>query len=75
MEKDPGTHSTIGASMEVHKIIGPGHLKAVYYECLEIEFKEQKIPFISRPKVKIYYKGKESTKYYIPDFIVYDKEL
>ncbi len=49
MEKDQRTHAIIGAAMEVHNIIGPGHLKAIYHECLEIEFEERDIPFISKP--------------------------
>jgi GxxExxY protein len=44
MQKDERTHSIIGAAMEVHKVIGPGHLEAVYHECLEIEFQDRKIP-------------------------------
>jgi GxxExxY protein len=56
MEKDPRTHKIIGAAMEVHSIIGPGHLEAVYHECLEIEFENRKIPFVSKPQLAIYYK-------------------
>ena len=32
MEKDPRTHKIIGAAMEAHSIIGPGHLEAGYYK-------------------------------------------
>ena len=53
MERDPKTHAIIGAAMEVHNIVGPGHLEAVYHECLEIEFKLRKIPYISKPKLKM----------------------
>lgn len=53
MKKDPGTHAIIGAAMEVHRIIYPGHPEAVYHECLEIEFRERNIPFISKPKSEI----------------------
>lgn len=74
MEKDERTHKIIGAAMEVHKIIGPGYLEAVYQECLEIEFTERKLPFIAQPQLEIYYKGKELKKFYIPDFILF-KEI
>jgi GxxExxY protein len=50
MRNDPRTHAIIGTAMEVHRIIGSGHLEAVYHECLEIEFLKQEIPFISEPK-------------------------
>jgi len=44
-ERDPGTYAIIGAAMEVHRIMGPGHMKAVYQECVEIECEEREIPF------------------------------
>ena len=71
MEKDPRTHKIIGAAMEVHNIIGPGHLEEVYQECLEIEFGLRLIPFISKPQLPIYYKERKLKKYYVPDFIVF----
>lgn len=73
MEKDPRTHSIIGAAMEIHNIIGPKHLEAVYQECLEIEFELRQIPFISQPKLEIFYKDRKLKKFYIPDFIVYEE--
>ena len=74
MKKDPRTHAIIGAAMEVHRIIGPGHLEAVYHECLEIEFRKRNIPYISKPKLEIYYKEEKLKKFYTPDFMVY-KEI
>jgi len=71
MKNDERTHKIIGAAMEVHKIIGPGHLEAVYQECLEIEFGRRKIPFVLQPQLEIYYKEKKLKKFYIPDFIVF----
>ena len=42
-KSDPKTYAIIGTAIEVHNIIGRGHLaKAVYHECLEIEFKIKK---------------------------------
>ncbi len=55
-EKDLRTHSIIGVAMEVHNIMGPGHLEAVYHECLEIKSNKRKIPYVSKPQVEIYYK-------------------
>jgi GxxExxY protein len=72
MKNDPRTHAIIGAAMEVHRIIGPGHLEAVYHECLEIEFKIRNIPFISKPKLEIYYKEEKLKRFYVPDFMVYN---
>ena len=70
MQKDPRTYKIIGAAMEVHKEMGPGHLEAVYQECLEIEFELQGILFISKPNLSLYYKTRKLKKFYVPDFIV-----
>ena len=75
MDRDIRTHAIIGAAMEVHRTVGPGHLEAVYQECLEIEFKLRDIQFISQPRLEIFYKEQKLKKYYVPDFIVYNKKL
>lgn len=72
-ERDPRTHAIIGAAMEVHRVMGPGFLEAVYHECLEIEFKIRNIPYISKPRLKLYYKDNILKKYYEPDFLVYSE--
>ena len=72
MQKDPRTHAILGAAMEVHRILGPGYLEAVYHESLAIEFGLQKIPFTSEPRIRLYYKNQMLEKYYVPDFLVYD---
>ena len=59
--------------MEVHKVLGCGFLEAVYQEALAIEFKIRNIPFDDFPKIKIYYKEYKLEKYYVPDFLCYDK--
>ena len=57
--------------MTVHNEMGPGHLEAVYHECLEIEFGLRKIPFISKPRLSLYFKTFKLKKYYEPDFRVF----
>ncbi|HHT9116293.1 MAG TPA: GxxExxY protein [Candidatus Wunengus californicus] len=75
MKKDPRTHAIIGSAMEVHNIVGPGHLEAVHQECLEIEFKLRNISFIPQPRLEIFYKDQKLRKFYVPDFIVYDEGI
>lgn len=72
MEKDPRTHKIIGAGMEVHNEMGPGHLEAVYHECLEIEFELRNIPFNSKPNLSLYYKNRKLKRFYVPDFILFE---
>jgi GxxExxY protein len=63
----------VGAAMEVHRILGPGFLEAVYQEALAIEFKLREIPFIEKPKLEIDFKGYILKTYYVPDFLCYNE--
>ena len=66
-------YKIVGAAMNVHIELGPGFLEPVYHEALEIEFTYLKIPYISKPKIQIFYRNRKLKKYYEPDFLVYDK--
>ena len=59
--------------MEVHRILGPGHLEAVYHEALEIELTLRDIPFEHEPELSIHFKGYELKKHYYPDLRVMGK--
>lgn len=52
------TAAIIGACMEVHAALGPGHARAVYLRALAYEFAMRKIPFIQNQPVPLTYKGK-----------------
>ena len=43
--------------MEAHRVLGPGHLEAVYQEALEIELRLRGIPYQRKPRLTIEYKG------------------
>jgi GxxExxY protein len=47
----------IGAAMEVHKILGPGFLEAVYQLALEKELTLRRIPFQHQVELPVTYKG------------------
>lgn len=68
-------NACLSADRDVHSIIGPKHLEAVYQECLEIEFKLRQIPFTSQPRLEIFYKNQKLKKFYIPDFIVCEEVI
>jgi len=59
--------------MKVHKALGAGFLEAVYHEALEKELSTQKIPFQTKKKLKVYYNDKPLKKYFIADFIAFEK--
>jgi GxxExxY protein len=59
--------------MRVHSDLGNGFLEAVYQESLERELINSDIPFKRQRKLSLYYKGEKLKKYYIADFLCYDK--
>ena len=52
------TFAVIGAAMEVHTILDPGFLEAVYQAALETELTLRGIPFERQVELPISYKGK-----------------
>ena len=67
-EKD--TYKIIGICMEVHRNLGPGLLEVVYKDALELEFKENNIPFEREKEYSIEYKGKILPHKFYADFII-----
>ena len=63
----------IGAAIDVHKELGNGFLEARYQEALEKEFQIKKIPYKREVPLTIYYKNEPLNKFYIPDFICFEK--
>ena len=67
------SYKIIGTCMKVHRELVFGFLEAVYEEALKKEFDNSKIPFESQVKLNVFYEGQQLKKYYIADFICYDK--
>jgi len=67
------SYKIIGACMKVHRELGSGFLEAIYDEALKNEFTNSDIPFKSQVKLHVFYEGQQLKKYYIADFICYDK--
>lgn len=68
--KEEETYKIIGICMEVHRNLGPGLLEIVYKDALEIEFKENNIPFEREKEFSIKYKGLILPHKFYADFIV-----
>ncbi|MET0944973.1 GxxExxY protein [Flavobacterium aquidurense] len=68
--REKETYKIIGLCMEVHKNLGPGLLEIVYKDALEIEFRENNIPFEREKEYSIEYKGRILTHKFYADFIV-----
>ena len=67
------SYKIVGACMKVHRTLGAGFLEAVYQIALEKEFTSQNIPFSSQVKLPVFYEGESLGKYYVADFVCYDK--
>jgi GxxExxY protein len=63
------TFAVIGAAMEVHKILGPGFLEAVYQAALARELTLRSIPFEQQVRLPVTYKDVLIGEY-IADFVI-----
>jgi GxxExxY protein len=68
------THAIIGAAMEVHNILGPGFLEAVYDKAFGKELAIRGISFISQAHLQVSYKGSPVGEY-IADYFVDEKVI
>jgi GxxExxY protein len=71
--KQEENYKIVGLCMEVHRILGSGLLEIVYKDALEIEFKQNNIPFVREKEFPINYKGIILPHKFYADFIVYDE--
>ena len=60
------------ACFEVHNELGNGFLEPGYQEALELEFKNQNIPYEREKFLPIVYKGQRLSKEYYADFVCYN---
>ncbi len=65
-------YAIIGAAVEVHRVLGPGFLEAVYQEAMEYELSQQDIPFTAQAALSIQYKGHKLKKEYYVDLICFN---
>ena len=68
------TGAIIGAAMEVHRVLGPGFLEAVYEEALAHEFDLRGIAYERQKSFQVPYKS-TIAGVYRPDFVVDSKVI
>ena len=73
--RDPQTYKIIGCAMEVHRVLGPGFLEAVYREALRVEFTACAVPFRAEVQLAVTYKGVKLECAYRADFICFDEVI
>ncbi len=69
------SYQIIGACMNVHNELGPGFLESVYQEALALEFLESDVPFVKEQKLQVYYKEHVLNKFYVADFVCFEKVI
>lgn len=67
------SYDIIGAAMAVHSELGCGFTEPVYQEAFERELLLRNIPFEREKTFKVFYKGVELSKRFIPDFFCFGK--
>ena len=67
------SYAIIGSCMKVHNELGAGFLESVYHEALEKELYENDVPFRSKEKLRLFYKDSPMNKFFVADFICFDK--
>ncbi len=68
--REEDTFRIIGICMEVHRNLGPGLLEIIYKDALEVEFKDNNIPYEREKEYEIIYKERLLPRKYVADFIV-----
>ncbi|NOT02374.1 MAG: GxxExxY protein [Phycisphaerales bacterium] len=72
-EKDPQTHTIIGAAIEVHRCLGSGFLESVYQQAMVVELAERGVPFRREVELPVTYKGRLLPCPYRADFLCHDE--
>lgn len=64
-------YALMGAAFEVYNQLGYGMAEEIYQQSLEIELAMRGIPFQSKAKLAVFYKGHQLLTDYIPDLFVH----
>lgn len=67
------SYKIMGACFEVRNEMGSGFLEDVYHDSMITELPLREIPYVSKPKMPIYYKDFLLSRKYEPDFVADEK--
>ncbi len=67
------SYAIVGACFAVYNEKGHCYTEPVFHECLEIEFEHLGIPFLSKPPLKLTYRGRTLTHTFEPDFFCFER--
>jgi GxxExxY protein len=68
------TQRIIGCAIEVHRVLGPGLLEAMYESAICVEFDEVNLQYARQVSLPAYYKGRLLGEYKV-DLVVDDRVL
>lgn len=61
--------------MEVHSVLGPGYLEAVYHDAMDIELQLRAIPSAREVQLPVSYKGHPLGAPYRADFLCFEEVI
>jgi len=70
MKPNEITHQIIGASIDVHREVGPGQDEVLYEDALEFALQSRAVRFRRQPPLPVHYKGVKLDCGFRPDFVV-----
>ena len=66
------SYRIVGSCLAVFNKLGSGFLESVYQEALEIQFKQDKIPFVKEKKLRIQFDDIQLDKFFKADYVCFD---
>jgi len=66
------SYRIVGSCLAVFNKLGSGFLESVYQEALEIQFKNDKIPFVKERKLHIKFDDIQLDKFFKADYVCFD---
>lgn len=66
------SYKIIGSCLTVFNKLGSGFLESVYQEALEIQFRQDKIPFEKEKRLRIKFDNIQLDKFFKADYVCFD---